>query len=399
MSECYGPLEAGACGAAHGSSPTPPVNAGTNCCGEKITFMVVGYRCGHLLVVLVLGASGAGLSSLGLPSAQTATSVRSVEVPLTVENLLTVGNILEASGCEDGGTAELVDPVTLALSPTPCGEFPLGEQVSYEVVATAPRAVLYSCRPDVAVVRATRRAGGGGGEAIGPTFMHFAGDYCSTTRPTSSYTAVSLWLYDCRVGPSGHGGEAVRLSASTGALESAIGMAGVCYTTFAADDYGAFVGSFDNPGPVYFAANAARDAVVALRTSGRVNWIYGSGASVFADIGPAGSATCQPAACGVWRFSGAEAKASLVLADGAADNLVSTPVLAGGKLFSFVLGSTGATNATVLSLVSIALGSPSLTLLARLQLPGLYSGPPVLAWSHTSLFVLTPDELYRYQFP
>jgi hypothetical protein len=68
-------------------------------------------------------------------------------------------------------------------------------------------------------------------------------------------------------------------------------------------------------------------------------------------------------------------------------------------IFSFVLGSTGATNATVLSLVSIARGSPSLTLLARLQLPGLYSGPPVLAWSHSSLFVLTPDELYRYQFP
>jgi hypothetical protein len=280
----------------------------------------------------------------------------------------------------------------------PCGVFPWGEQVSYKVVPTAPRAALYSCRPDVAVVRATRRGDGGGTEVVGPTFMHFAGDYCSTTRPVPAYTAGSLWLYDCAVGPSGHGGEAVRLSGSTGALESAIGMPDDCYTTFAADNYGAFVGSFDNAGPVYFAANGAREAVVALRTDGRVNWLYSSGGSVFADIGAAGNATCQPAACGVWRFSGPGAKASLVLADAAADNLVSTPVLAGGKLFSFALGSLVASHATDLSLVSIDLDRPSLATLAELELPGLYSGPPVLAWSHGSLFVLTPDELYRYGF-
>jgi hypothetical protein len=358
----------------------------------------MGYRFGHLLVVLALGAGGAGLSSLDLPSAPATTSVRSVPVPNTVGTLLTVGNRLEASGCEDGGTAVLVDPVTLALRPMPCGVFPWGEQVSYEVVATAPRSALYSCRPDVAAVRATRSIGPGAAEGVGPTFMRFAGDDCSTTRPISSYAAGSLWLYDCAVGPSGHGGEAVRLSGSTGVLESAIAMPGVCWTTFAADTYGAFVGSYDNTGPVYFAANGAREAVVALRTNGRVNWLYSSGASVFADIGPAGTATCRPAACGVWRFSGAGAKASLVLADGAADNLVSTPVLAGGKLFSFVLGSLAASHATDLSLVAIDLERPSLALLAKLELPGLYSGPPVLAWSHGSLFVLTPDELYRYDF-
>ena len=358
---------------------------------------MVGYRFGYLLAVLALWAGGAGLSTLAVDSARTSTSVRSVPVPPTVDTLVTVGNRLEASGCEVGGTAELVDPVTLALRTTSCGAFPLGEQVSYEVVAMAPKTALYSCRPDVAGVRALRRARGGGAEAVGPTFMHFAGDYCSTTRPTSAYTAGSLWLYDCAVGPSGHDGEAVRLSGSTGTLESAVGMPGVCHTTFAADNYGAFVGSYDNAGPVYFASNGSRDAAVVLRTSGRVNWLYSSGASVFADIGPAGTATCRPAACGVWRFSGAGAKASLVLADRAADNLVSTPVLAGGKLFSFVLTST-ATGATGLRLVSIDLDRPSLSLLAQLQLPGLYSGPPVLVWSHGSLFVLTPDELYRYDF-
>jgi hypothetical protein len=367
-------------------------------CGGTLAFAVVGYRFGHVLVVLALGASGAGLSSLDMRSSQTTTSVRSVPVPPTVGTLLTVGNRLEVSGCEDGGTADLVDPETLALRPMPCGVFPWGEQVSYKVLATAPRAALYSCLPDVAVVRATRRAAGGGAEAVGPTFMRFAGDYCSTTRPISAYTAGSLWLYDCAVGPGGHGGEAARLSGSTGALERAIPMPDVCYTTFAADNYGAFVGSYDNAGPVYFVANGAREAAVALRTDGRVNWLYSSGGSVFADIGTAGNTTCRPAACGVWRFSGADAKASLVLGDGAADDLVSTPVLAGGKLFSFVLGSTKASNATVLDLVSIAPGSPSVTVLARLQLQGLYSGPPVLVWSHGSLFVLTPHELYRYHF-
>jgi hypothetical protein len=342
----------------------------------------MGYRFGHLVVVLALGAGGAGLSSLDRPSAPTTTSVRSVPVPNTVGTLLTAGNRLEASGCDDGGAAVLVDPVTLALRPMPCGMIPWGEQVSYKVVAMAPRPALYSCRPDVAAVRATRSIGPGGAEVVGPTFMRFAGDYCSTTRPISSYTAGSLWLYDCAVGPSGHGGEAVRLSGSTGVLESAIGMPGVCWTTFAADTYGAFVGSYDNTGPVYFAAN----------------WLYSSGASVFGDIGPAGNATCRPAACGVWRFSGPGAKASLVLADVEADNLVSTPVLAGGKLFSFVLGSLAANHGTELSLVVIDLDRPSLALLAKLELPGLYSGPPTLAWSDGSLFVLTPDELYRYDF-
>ena len=48
--------------------------------------------------------------------------------------------------------------------------------------------------------------------------------------------------------------------------------------------------------------------------------------------------------------------------------------------------------------MAIDLERPSLALLAKLELPGLYSGPPVLAWSHGSLFVLTPDELYRYDF-
>jgi hypothetical protein len=335
----------------------------------------MGYRFGHLVVVLALGAGGAGLSSLDRPSAPTTTSVRSVPVPNTVGTLLTAGNRLEASGCDDGGAAVLVDPVTLALRPMPCGMIPWGEQVSYKVVAMAPRPALYSCRPDVAAVRATRSIGPGGAEVVGPTFMRFAGDYCSTTRPISSYTAGSLWLYDCAVGPSGHGGEAVRLSGSTGVLESAIGMPGVCWTTFAADTYGAFVGSYDNTGPVYFAANAAREAVVALRTNGRVNWLYSSGASVFGDIGPAGNATCRPAACGVWRFSGP-----------------------GGKLFSFVLGSLAANHGTELSLVVIDLDRPSLALLAKLELPGLYSGPPTLAWSDGSLFVLTPDELYRYDF-
>jgi hypothetical protein len=323
----------------------------------------------------------------------TVRSVASISVPVTNGAVESIGaNRIEVSSCDkSGASAALVDPATLRLHAGTCGQFPLGESVTSTTSVLSSMQSYWDCRPESAGVRSVTKLASGR-ILEGPVVMRYAGD-CSTTRPISAYAAGSLWIYDCATGPSGDGGQIAQLSATTGAVEVSISMPSDCHTSFGADADGAFVASYDNPGPIYFVANGAHDAVVALRTAGRLNWFSANGDTTYANVGPAGSRDCAPSACGVWRFTGLRGTATILSNTDQADSLVATPTVGDGGLFSLVLLSS-----TVVAYEVVWIDSESGHWfdLRRLSVGGYYGGPPSLAFAAGALFVYDESTLYRF---
>jgi hypothetical protein len=345
-------------------------------------------------LMLVVASLGFGQESAsGSVAPVTVRSVVSISVPVENGAVETIGaSGIEVSSCDkSGASVTFVDPSTLRLRAGTCGELPAGESITSTTSVLLSMQSYWDCRPESGGVRPITKLASGR-IVEGPVVMRYAGD-CSTTRPTSAYAAGSLWIYDCATGTNGRGGQIVQLSAATGAVETSISMPSDCYTTFGADSDGAFVASYDNPGPIYFVANGASGAVVALHTGGRLNWFSANGDTAYANVGGAGSEDCAPSACGVWRFRGRLGTATILSKTDQADSLVATPTVGDGGLFSLVLLSS---TVVAYELVWIDPDSGRWLDLHRLSVGGYYGGPPSLAFAAGALFVYEQSTLYRF---
>jgi hypothetical protein len=332
-------------------------------------------------------------SAFGSVAPVTVRSVASISVSVTNGAVESIGaDGIEVSSCDkSGASAVLVDPVTLRQHAGACGQFPPGESITSTTSVLSSVQSYWDCRPESAGVRSIRKLASGR-IVEGPVVMRYAGD-CSTSRPISAYAAGSLWIYDCATGPNGSGGQIVQLSAATGAVELSISMPSDCHTSFGADSDGAFVASYDNPGPIYFVADGAHHVVIALDTGGRLNWFSASGNTTYANVGPAGSKDCAPSACGVWRFSGRRGTATILNNTDQADSLVANPTVGDGGLFSLVLISS---TVVAYEVVWIDHESGHWFDLRRLSVGGYYGGPPSLAFTAGALFVYDESTLYRF---
>jgi hypothetical protein len=346
-------------------------------------------------LMLLAGASLGigGESAFGSVAPVTVRSVVSISVPITNGAVESIGaNGIEVSSCDkSGASVKLVDPSTLRLQAGTCGQFPAGESITSTTSVLSSMQSYWDCRAESAGVRSITKLASGR-IVEGPVVMRYAGD-CSTTRPISAYAAGSLWIYDCATGTNGRGGQIVQLSATTGAVETSISMPSDCYTSFGADSDGAFVASYDNPGPIYFVANGAHKAIVPLHTAGRLNWFFAYGDTTYANVGAAGSKDCAPSACGVWRFSGRSGTATILNKTDQADSLVATPTAGDGGLFSLVLLSY---TMVAYEVVWIDPESGRWFDLHRLSVGGYYGGPPSLAFAAGALFVYDESTLYRF---
>jgi hypothetical protein len=350
------------------------------------------------LSLMVLAGASLGISGESAFCSVAPVTVRSavsISVPVANGAVESIGaNGLEVSGCDkSGASVTLVDPSTLRLQAGTCGQFPANESVTSTTSVLSSVQSYWDCLPESAGVRSITKLASGR-TVEGPVVMRYAGD-CSTTRPISAYAAGSgsLWVYDCATGTNGRGGQIVQFSATTGAVETSISMPSDCYTSFGADSDGAFVASYDNPGPIYFVANGAHDAVVALRTTGRLNWFSANGDTTYANVGMAGSKDCAPSACGVWRFTGRRGTATILSDTDKADSLVAAPTVGEGGLFSLVLLSS---TVVAYEVVWIDPESGRWFYLHRLSVGGYYGGPPSLAFAAGALFVYDESTLYRF---
>jgi hypothetical protein len=359
---------------------------------KQIAFLLLSVAVAS--VVVYAGVDG----FIPRASASSVQPMRSITLPGTFSELTARGNEVEASSCGDGGHDEVViNPITLKVQPLRCGSDPQ-VAVSLETVNLGPISALGSCQPESQGVRAARLSPTGRYEAVGPIIIRFAGS-CSQTRPLTVYSGTSLWAYDCSSGPNANSGQLVQLSSLSGIALTTATMPAICWTRLGADSSGAFIASYENPGPIYFLANGAHSATVALQTSGKVLWFYDLGSSVVAEVAPIGQGTCAPVRCGLWLLERPRPSARLLssyvpdtgnpesvtwsASEGliVADQSEENPRLSGTETYR---------------LVDINTDTGTLRGLATLQLP-FPTVSPELEVLDGYLFALGNDELYRFR--
>jgi hypothetical protein len=191
----------------------------------------------------------------------------------------------------------------------------------------------------------------------------------------------------------------VQLSARSGVALGAVTMPAICWTRLGADASGAFVASYENPGPIYFVGNGAHSATIALRTSGKVSWFYNLGSSVVAEVAPIGQGSCAPARCGLWLLEGSHASARLLT--GYVPDTGNPESVTGSAAAGLFVADEGAEDPRLSGsesyrLIGINAKTGTLRRLATLVLP-FPTLSPALEYLDGALFALGNDELYRYQ--
>jgi hypothetical protein len=280
---------------------------------------------------------------------------------------------------------------------------PLGGKAPYDDDLAGPGSVTVNARLQIA-----RADTSTGKTALGPVVMKFAG--ISDTWPASIDTASSVWAYDCAAGGLNGDGEAIQASASVGAVKTSVTMPSICHSSIGADSAGAFVASYDGPGPIYFVPNGATHARVALAGAGSVGWFFADGDSMYVAVGDQGGqpAECRTYKCGIWRFTGPNATPKLLTSDRTADLQVVQPVDGGslGLLSVIPSSSTESASTTTFRVVSIDPSSGAQRSLATFRVPGGNDYPPTsVAFLGHALYVLVPSSvialagtLYRFGF-
>jgi hypothetical protein len=156
-------------------------------------------------------------------------------------------------------------------------EQPLGEAKTYSVSGINTQ------------LRIEQRNPRTGRVVLGPVVMKFP--ETSDTRPIWTYGAGSLWIYDC---VTSTGARLVRVSATTGAVQSTVSAPEVCHPVIAAGKSGFWLGSTTQSPTTatlyHFASGASRSTRISL-VGNDVEWIVTNGADTWVDSGQS-SQTC-----------------------------------------------------------------------------------------------------------